>query len=120
VIASFIPGDMIFCNNPAALVHKDPAFDTQRVNFEFQDPGINEYAASNTEFRILIDKTGRNHSDAIFTVSDLDSVSCIRTHTAAGDDCGFILEGNVGNDLALALIPKKSTNDDSAAHISFM
>ena len=49
-------------------------------------------------------------------VSDLDSVSGIRTHTAAGDDYGFILKSDMGNNLALPLIPKKSTNDDCTAH----
>ncbi|MCK7508013.1 MAG: hypothetical protein MZV70_30800 [Desulfobacterales bacterium] len=85
----------------------------------FQDPGIDEHTAPNTEFRLLIDKTGRNHADTIFMVSDLNSVSGIRTYTAAGDDYGFVLIGNMGNNLALALIPKKSTNDDCAAHCCF-
>ena len=107
---------MIFGDNSAALVNKDPAFDTKRINFMFQDTGIDKDPAADTEFRILIHKTGRNHADTIFLVSDLNSVSGIRTYTAAGDDYGFILKGDMGNNLALAFIPKKSTNDDRTAH----
>jgi hypothetical protein len=47
-------------------------------------------------------------------------VSGVRTYTAAGDDCGFVLIGDMGNNFALPLIPKKSTNDDYTAHICFM
>jgi hypothetical protein len=107
---------MIFGDNPAPPVDEDPAFDTQRIDFVFQDTGIYEDTAPDTEFRVLIDKTGRNHADTIFAISDLDSVSGIRTHTAAGDDRGFVFKGNMGNNLALPLIPKKSTNDDCTTH----
>ena len=107
---------MIFGDDPTALVNKYPAFDTQHFDFMFQDAGIDKHAAADTEFRVLIHKTGRDHADTIFAVSDLNSVSGIRTHTAAGDDYGFILKSDMGNNLTLSLIPKKSTNDDCAAH----
>ena len=111
---------MILGDDPAALVDKNPASDTQHLDFLLQDSGIDEDAAADTEFCILIDKTRRNHADTIFLGSNLDSVSGIRTYTAAGDDYGFILIGNMGNNLALPFIPKKSTNDDCAAHCCFM
>jgi hypothetical protein len=107
---------MIFSDNPTTPVNENPAFDTQRLDFMFQDTGIDKNTTADAEFRVLIDKTGRYHADTIFLGPDLDSVSGIRTHTAAGDDYGFVLKSNMGNNLALPLIPKKSTNDDCTTH----
>jgi hypothetical protein len=107
---------MILGNDTATLVDKNPALCTKHLDFLLEDTGINEHATADAEFSFLVYETGRDHANAIFVVTDLDSVSGIRTHTAAGDDYGFILIGNMGNNFALTLIPKKSTNDDCTAH----
>ena len=107
---------MLFSDYPAAPVNENPAFDTQRLDLIFQDTGIDEDTAANAEFGVLIHKTGRHHADTIFLSPDLNSVTGIRTHTAAGDDYGFVFKSDMGNNLALSLIPKKSTNDDCTAH----
>ncbi len=111
---------MILGDDTAALVDEDPPLDTERLDLVFEDTRIDQDPASDTEFGILVDKTGRDHTDTIFLVPDLNSVTGIRANTAAGDDYGLVLVGNVGNNLALSLIPKKSTNDDSTDSLSFM
>ena len=111
---------MIFSDDPTAPVNKDPAFDTQCIDFVFQNAWIDKDATPDTKFCVLINKTGRYHTDTVFFGTDLDSVSGIRTHTAAGDDYGFVLKSDMGNNLTLPLIPKKSTNDDLYSSLSFM
>ena len=107
---------MIFCNNTTTFVNKNAAFYTQLINFVFQDPGVNKNPTADTEFCIFIHKTRGDHTDTIFLITDLNSVSGIRTYTTAGDDYRFILKSDMGNNLALPFIPKKSTNDNCTAH----
>jgi hypothetical protein len=49
-------------------------------------------------------------------VSDMDSVPGVWPHTAAGDDYRFVITCDMRNNFTFSLIPKKSTNDDRAAH----
>ncbi len=111
---------MVLGDNTTTLVDKDPAFDTQCLDLVLEDSGIDQYPAADTEFCFFIDKTGRHHPDTIFMVADLNRVPGIRAYTTAGDDDRFIRMRDVGNDLALPLISKKSTYDNSTAHWSIM
>ena len=53
-------------------------------------------------------------------VAYLNRVPGIGADTTAGDDDRFIRMCDVGNNLALPLIPKKSTYDNCTAHWSIM
>jgi hypothetical protein len=103
---------MVLGDNAAPLVNKDPPPDIEALYLLFEDSGVNENPAPDTEFRVFVHKTGRDHPDPVFLLADFHGVAGIRTDTATGNDDGFILEGNVGNDLSLSLITKKTTNDN--------
>jgi len=107
---------MILGDDTAALVHKDPAPDTELLDLFFKDFRVDEHAAPDTEFCLRIHKTGGNHPDTVFLVPDLDRVAGIGTDTTAGDDNGFICMSDVGNNLALPFIPEKSAYDNSTTH----
>jgi len=113
---ALVPGDMIFGDDTAPLVNEDPAFDVQHIHFVLQHAGINKDAAANAELCFLIDKTGRDHPDSIFFGPDLNSVAGIGANPTPGDDYRLVLMGDMGNNLALAFISKKSTYDDCTAH----
>jgi hypothetical protein len=53
-------------------------------------------------------------------IPDLNRMAGVGAYTAAGDDDGFIRMRDMGNDLALSLIPKKSTYDNCTAHFKFI
>ena len=97
--ASLVPGNMIFSDNTTAFIDENPAPDTEHFNFMLENTGINKNAASDTEFCFFIHKTRRNHADTISLVSDHNGMSGIRTYTAAGDNYGFILVGNMATTL---------------------
>ncbi len=111
---------MIFGDDTAASVYKDPSSHTQCFNLMLEDSGIDKYPATNTKFGFFIDKPGGHHPYTIFMVPHLHGVPGIRADTAAGDDDRFICISDVGNDLALPLIPKKATYDNCATHWNIM
>jgi len=53
-------------------------------------------------------------------VADLHRVPGIGADTATGDDYWFIRKSDMGNNLALPLIPKKATYDNCTAHWNIM
>ena len=111
---------MILGDNTTALVDKDPAFDSQRLDLVLENSRIDENTAADAEFGLFIDKTGWDHADTIFMVANLNRVPGVRAYTTTGDDDRFIRMCDVGNNLALSLISKKSTYDNSTAHWSIM
>src|SRR5208283_1536323 len=117
---ALIACNVVLGDDSAAPVHKDPAPDTQCLNLVLEDPWVNEDPASDTEFGFFINKTGRHHPDAVFMVPDLHRVPGIGADTATGDDYWFIRKCDMGNNLALPLIPKKATYDNCTAHWNIM
>ncbi len=110
---------MILGDNTAALIDKDPALDSQCLDLVLEDTRVDKNPAADTEFRFFIDKTGRHHPDTVFMVADLNRVPGVRTDTTAGDDNRFIRMSDVGNNLALPLISKKSTYDNSSSSLEY-
>jgi hypothetical protein len=120
MVASLVPQDVIFGNDPTALINKNSSSDAESLNFLLQNPGINKHPASDAQFCFWVYKSRWNHPHPVFLIADLDSVAGIWTYPAAGDDDRFILMGDMSNNFALPFIPKKSTNDDCTAHYCIM
>ena len=112
--------DVFGFNDRTALVDENTALYADRLDLLFQHVRVDQDPRTDKEACIREDKPGGKHPDAVFLLFDLNGVARVRSDTAAGYYCRFIFMGNMGDDLALSLIPKKSTDYDSAAHSSIM